>query len=221
MRLVISSCALTGYGMDIGVLFDLDGVIVDSHDQHHEAWFIFAKEAGYELTEKQFIDSFGMQNRRCIPEVFKWADASEHEKIAAIGERKEEIYRELLLKTPIEPLPGVRQLLESLAANDIPRCVCSSTSVKNIEVCLASTGTADFFGDKIVGAEDVTKGKPAPDVFLLGAERISRQPEHCVVIEDAHVGVEGALAGGMKVVAVTTIHERDTFGDQPTIIVDS
>jgi beta-phosphoglucomutase len=97
----------------------------------------------------------------------------------------------------------------------------SSTSVLNIQLCLEATGLDRFFGTNITGAEDVKNGKPAPDVFLAAAAKIERAPSQCLVIEDAHVGVEAGLAAGMKVLAVTTTHKAPTFGGKPHRIVDT
>lgn len=205
-----------------GVLFDLDGVIIDSHDQHERSWFRLADELGKALTKEQFKESFGMRNESCIPDVFGWAEKGDHEKIQELGDRKEEIYRELLREDPLDPLPGVVALLGSLQDAGIPFCLGSSTSRKNIEVCFSTTGLEKYFGDRYVGAEDVSNGKPAPDVFLEGAEKIGVAPEDCVVIEDAHVGVEAARAGAMKAIAVTTTHPRESLeGIGASRIVDS
>lgn len=195
----------------VGVLFDLDGVIIDSHDQHERSWFRLADEIGEPLTKEQFKESFGMRNESCIPDVFGWAEKDDREKIQELGDRKEEIYRELLREDPLDPLPGVVALLDSLRDAGILFCLGSSTSRKNIEVCFSTTGLDEYFGDRYVGAEDVSDGKPAPDVFLKASEKIGVAPENCVVIEDAHVGVEAALAGGMKAIAVTTTHPRESL----------
>lgn len=205
-----------------GVLFDLDGVIIDSHNQHERSWIQLAEEIGKPLSKEQFKESFGMRNEMCIPDVFGWTEREDHDQIRELGDRKEELYRELLRNDAVEPLPGVVALLDSLRAADIPFCLGSSTSRKNIEVCFATTGLDQYFGDLYVGAEDVSRGKPHPDVFLKGAEKIQRSPEYCVVIEDAHVGIEAALAGGMKAIAVTTTHPRGSLEDtEASRIVDS
>jgi len=205
-----------------GVLFDLDGVIIDSHDQHERSWFRLAEEIGKPLSKEQFKESFGMRNEMCIPDVFGWASSEDHDQIRELGDRKEELYRALLSEDAVEPLPGVVALLDSLRAADIPFCLGSSTSRKNIEVCFATTGLGQYFGELYVGAEDVSRGKPHPDVFLKGAEKIERLPEQCVVIEDAHVGIEAALAGGMKAIAVTTTHAQEGLVDTgASMIVDS
>lgn len=207
---------------EIGVVFDLDGVLVDSHDQHERSWFLLAAEIGKPLTKEQFKESFGMRNAMCIPRVFRWAEADDPATIHALGERKEELYRALLAADGIEPLPGVVALLESLAAAGVPVSLGSSTSQKNIEVCFAATGLAPFFGPNYTGAEDVTRGKPAPDVFLEAARKIGREPARCLVVEDAHVGLEAALAAGMRALAVTTTHPRESFLESGAArIVDS
>ncbi|MCB1203270.1 MAG: HAD family phosphatase [Verrucomicrobiae bacterium] len=206
----------------IGVVFDLDGVLIDSHDQHERSWFQLAVEIGKPLTKEQFKESFGMRNVMCIPHVFRWAAPEDHETIHALGERKEALYRELLAVDGIDPLPGVVALLESLAAAGVPVSLGSSTSRKNIEVCFATTGLAPYFGPNYTGAEDVSRGKPAPDVFLEAARKIERDPANCLVIEDAHVGIEAALAAGMRALAVTTTHPRESFLESGAAhIVDS
>lgn len=204
------------------VIFDLDGVLIDSHNQHRESWFALAAEAGLPLDDDQFKRSFGMRNEMCIPDVFGWAQRHEADQIQQWGDRKEVLYRELLAEGGLRPLPGVVALLESLVTAGIPFGLGSSTSVKNIEVCFATTGLDRFFGQQYTGAEDVSRGKPHPDVFLEAARKLGVAPEICVVIEDAHVGVEAALAGGMQVVAVTTTHPRESFaGKGAAIVVDS
>lgn len=205
-----------------GVVFDLDGVLIDSHDQHERSWFLLAEEIGKPLTAEQFKASFGMRNEKCIPEVFGWTGPDDREAIAAWGDRKEELYRELLAQEAMAPLPGVLALVDALEQAGVPFSLGSSTSRKNIEVCFAATGLDRYFGPRYAGAEDVTRGKPAPDVFLEAAHKIGVAPERCVVVEDAHVGVAAALAAGMKAVAVTTTHPAESFADSgASLVVDS
>jgi len=207
---------------DFGVVFDLDGVLIDSHDQHERSWFLLADEIGKPLSPEQFKASFGMRNETCIPGVFGWTRADDRESIAAWGDRKEELYRELLAKDAMEPLPGVLDLVRALDEGGVPFSLGSSTSRKNIEVCFAATGLDRYFGSRYSGAEDVSRGKPAPDVFLEAARKIDLPPRRCVVIEDAHVGVEAALAAGMAAVAVTTTHPAASFeGSGAALVVPS
>ena len=195
----------------VGGIFDLDGVLIDSHDQHQRSWFMLADELGRPLTKAQFKESFGMRNERVIPHVFGWAGAEERERIHELGERKEALYRELLRSDGIDPLPGVVDFLSALRDAGVPCVVGSSTSRLNIEVCLEMTGLNVFFGEHYAGAEDVSRGKPEPDIFLEAARRIDRDPARCFVVEDAHVGVEAGKRAGMRVIAVTTTHAAETF----------
>lgn len=198
-------------GSGIGAVFDLDGVLIDSHDQHQRSWFQLADQIGRPLTEALFKKSFGMRNEQVIPDVFGWTERTDREAIRELGDRKEALYRELLRSDGLEPLPGVVTFLERLRAAGIPVSVGSSTSRLNIEICLATTGLDAFFGSCYTGAEDVAMGKPDPEVFVRAAGKIDRLPQSCFVVEDAHVGIEAGRRAGMRTIAVTTTHAAATF----------
>lgn len=192
--------------MEIGAIFDWDGVIIDSRRQHEESWERLAKEENRPLPQGHFLKGFGMKNERIIPDVLEWtSDPAEVERLSL---RKEALYREIVVEEKISPLAGVREFLDRLAVADIPCVVGSSTHRKNILTILEVLGLREFF-DRIVTAEDVSHGKPDPEVFLKAAGKIAVPPRQCVVFEDAHVGIEAGLAGGMTVVAVTTTHARE------------
>ena len=125
--------------------------------------------------------------------------------IQRLSLRKEEWYREVVKEWGIEPLPGVRVWLERLEAAGIACGIGSSTEKKNVELGLGILGLERFFRTAVT-AEDVQRGKPAPDVFLEVARRLGAEAGSCVVFEDAPAGVEAARAAGMKVVGVTTTH---------------
>lgn len=202
------------------MIFDFDGVIIDSHDAHRDSWFLLAKELGKTLTGAQFAESFGMRNETIIPGLFGWAEEGDTTAIQALANRKEHCYREILRRDGLAPLPGVRALLDSLDAAAIPFAIGSSTPRKNIETALSLCGLENRFG-AIAAAEDVSNGKPDPEVFVCAASRIGTPPAQCLVFEDAHVGIAAARAGGMKCIAVTTTHGRDSFGDTADRIIDS
>jgi beta-phosphoglucomutase family hydrolase len=195
-----------------GFIFDWDGVVIDSHAQHEESWQLLFAELGRPMPEGFFKATFGMRNQQIIPMCFDFVDKDDLAAIASLGDRKEVLYREILRRDGIEPLPGVRALLTELKSLGIPTCVGSSTPRLNIETIMDMTGLREFFAD-IVSAEDVTVGKPDPQVFLKAAEKIQRLPERCIVFEDAHVGIEAGLKAGMKVVAVATTHPLESLGD--------
>ena len=193
-----------------GAVFDWDGVIVDSSRLHEEAWEALAAEERRPLPPGFFLRSFGMKNEQVIEQLLGWtADPKELERLSL---RKEELFRALVRERGARLLPGARRLLEALAAAGIPRAVGSSTPRKNIEAVLAQTGLAGLF-DATVCGDEVRRGKPAPDIFLEAARRLGLPPTRCVVIEDAHVGIEAARTAGMPVLAVATTHPAEKLKD--------
>jgi beta-phosphoglucomutase family hydrolase len=191
-------------------LFDWDGVIIDSHQAHEAAWQRMAEELGIPLREGFFKTTFGMRNDKIIPEYTDWAAAGEIERIRELGDRKEALYREVLRRDGIEPLPGVRELLTALREAGIPCSVGSSTSLENIQTIMEMTGLGPYF-DAITAERDVTRGKPDPEVFLKAAAKVQTPAACSVVFEDAHVGIAAALAAGAKAVAVGTTHPLESF----------
>jgi beta-phosphoglucomutase family hydrolase len=184
-----------------GAIFDWDGVIIDSSRQHEESWDRLAREIGKPLPEGHFKAGFGRKNEFIIPNILGWEQ--DPAKVRQLSLRKEEIYREIILEKGLEPLPGVRVWLERLAAATIPCAIGSSTHRKNIEVSLDVLNLRNFF-QEIVSAEDVSHGKPDPEVFLKAAEKINIPPSRAVVFEDAHVGIEASHRAGMRAIAVAT-----------------
>lgn len=196
-------------GRHWGALFDWDGVVIDSSAQHEESWERLAREISKPLPGGHFKRGFGRKNEFIIPEQLRWSnDAAEIQRLSL---RKEAFYREIVRERGLSPLPGVREWLQTLSDAGVPCAIASSTHRLNIETSLEIIHLGDFFS-AIVSAEDVTHGKPAPDVFLRAAEKIHREPRMCVVFEDAHVGIEAAHNAGMKVVAVATTNPLADLG---------
>jgi hypothetical protein len=183
-----------------GVLFDWDGVVIDSSYQHERSWDLLASERGLTLPEGHFKTGFGKKNEVIIPAMGWGSDPS---LIKELADRKEELYRELVAAEGVIVLPGARELLLALKEAGIPRAVGSSTPRGNLDALFAATGLNAFF-DAVVCGTDVTHGKPDPEVFLKGAAILGLAPHRCIVIEDAFAGIEAARSGGMKVVGVAT-----------------
>jgi len=184
-----------------GVIFDWDGVVIDSSAQHERSWEILSEEISKPLPEGHFKKGFGKKNEVIIPEILGWAN--DPADIRRLADRKEEIYRELVRQSGVQILPGARELLDALRLEKIPRAIGSSTPRKNLEAIFSATGLGKFF-DAVVCGDDVVNGKPAPDVFLLAAQKLSLAPADCLVIEDAHAGIEAARRAGIPVLAVAT-----------------
>lgn len=190
------------------VIFDWDGVVLDSSAHHERSWEIIATRRGLPLRPDHFKRGFGQKNDVIIPDL-GWAQAPGE--VAELAEEKEEVYRALVREKGIRPLPGVRELLAALRARDIPCAIGSSTERANLDLPLELMALADFFR-VIVSGEEVVPGKPDPSVFLLAAERLGFAPAECVVIEDALVGLEAARQAGMPVVAVATTNPLGALG---------
>jgi HAD superfamily hydrolase (TIGR01509 family) len=188
---------------EVAVLFDWDGVIIDSSRQHEASWERLAAEERKTLPADHFTVGFGKKNEWIIPNLLKWTD--EAAEVKRLSLRKEALYREIVVERGLEALPGVHVFLERLKAAGVPNCIGSSTHRANITTILGVLGFEGLFGG-MVTSEDVTHGKPHPDVFLKAAAKTGVAPARCVVFEDAFAGIEAGHAGGMKVVGVATTH---------------
>ena len=186
-----------------GAIFDWDGVVVDSAAQHERSWEMLAEEEGLFLPEDHFMKGFGKVNKVIIPNLLNWTH--DPEEISRLDLRKEELYRDLIREGGIVELPGARDLLKGLKEAGIPAVVGSSTPRTNLEVALEVLSLEEYF-QELVSANDVTNGKPDPEVFLKAAGKIQCEPTKCVVFEDSLHGIEAGLKGGMQVVAVATTH---------------
>jgi len=191
---------------DFGVIFDMDGVLVDSAEPHFKSWQLLAAENGGTVTREQFSSTFGRQNNDIIPMLFGAVDAA---RLRQLADRKEELYRELVRHdTPV--LAGAVELVRALHDDGIRLAVGSSGPLANIELVLRAMGVRDCIS-VIVSGDDVTRGKPDPQVFSLACEGMGLPAANCAVIEDAPVGVQAARAAGAKAVAVLTYHPASSF----------
>jgi HAD superfamily hydrolase (TIGR01509 family) len=186
-----------------GALFDWDGVIVDSKTLHEAAWNEVAREFGYPHGPADFRRHFGTQNWRAISEILGWT--RDPRTIERISIRKEELYRQRIGAADLA-VPGVREILAALHQVGVPCAVVSSSPRVNIEHVIGSLGIAKFFR-AILTAEDCRLGKPEPEGFLLGADRLGLAAHRCVVFEDAPAGIEAGRRAGARVLALATTHD--------------
>ena len=187
------------------VIFDCDGVLVDTEPLGDEIVSQALAEAGLVVAPRDV-------NRltRGISDADAWS-VLEGEVGAAIPstvlDRVRELSAESLFK--VLPIPGVIDVLDRLAAAEVAVCVASSGSQRKMAVTFGTTGIELYFDGNIFSATQVSHGKPAPDLFLFAAERMSTLPERCVVIEDSYNGVQAGLAAGMTVLGFV----QDKYGD--------
>lgn len=199
------------------VIFDMDGVIILSGDAHWKSWQVVAERRGWTVTYESFLEGFGKVNHQVIPMMF--GRPFEHAEMQALADEKEAAFVDIL-EGEIPLAPNTRELLEELRAQGIKTAVGTSAPPENLDLVLDGANLRHLFDASIHGA-DVTLGKPDPEVFLLAADRLGVAPEHCVVIEDAPVGVQAAKAAGMRAVALLTTNTRELLvGAGSDLIVD-
>jgi beta-phosphoglucomutase len=202
-----------------GVIFDMDGVLVDSYHAHFESWRRLAEEHGLALTEEEFARTFGRTSREILRSA--WPRPLTHEEVRTFDDRKEALFREIIARD-FPAMDGARPLIDALRSAGFRLAVGSSGPPENVELILSRLGGASLF-DGVVHGRDVHRGKPDPEVFLLAAERAGIPPPAAAVVEDAAPGIEAATRAGMASVAVlsTGRAEADFRGVHPDVIVAS
>jgi len=186
--------------MTRAVLWDMDGTLVDSEEFHWLSWRDTMAAEGIPITRDQFVVTFGQRNDSILP---RWlgADAMA-DRIQRVGDAKEELYRRLVRESGLAPLPGAAEWVRRLQRENWRQAVASSAPRANLDVVLEVIGLRGCF-QAVVSAEDVTAGKPDPQVFLTAAARLGASPSQCVVVEDAAAGVEAARRAGMRSIGVS------------------
>jgi beta-phosphoglucomutase len=179
------------------VIWDLDGVIIDSANEHRQAWQRLAREEGIPFTDETFWATFGKRNDDIFAAT--WGKLPP-ERVRELGDRKEAYFRELIRETAA-PLPGALELMRALHEAGYRQALASSTPIQNIELISDVLGLRRYL-TVLVSGEAVARGKPAPDIFLQAAKELGVDPTHCLVIEDAVAGVQAAHAAGMRCIAV-------------------
>jgi len=196
------------------VLWDMDGVIVDSAYYHMRSWQETYRRHGITYTERDFKRDFGKRNEEIIKTVL--GNDFAEDKFEAIAREKEITFRQLI-KGNVKALPGVVKLLDALESAGFLQALVSSTPLENIDLIIDSLGIRRFFRE-IVSGYDVTEGKPSPQGYLLAARRLDVLPQDCLVIEDAMAGIGAARAAGMKCIAVTTTHSAEKLAAADRVI---
>jgi beta-phosphoglucomutase len=183
----------------VAVIFDMDGVLVDSYAAHWQSWHFMADELGKGLTEEQFVSTFGRTSREIIAE--HWgADSLTPVEIAEFDRRKEALYREIVARD-FPAMDGAIELIEELQGAGFRLAVGSSGPPENVALAVERLRAEEYF-DVLITGKDVTRGKPDPQVFLVAAQRLGVAPANCAVIEDAPVGIAAANAAGMTSIAL-------------------
>lgn len=184
-----------------GVIFDWDGVIVDSTDLHALSWQRMAESLGLSLPAGIRIGSLGVKTELVLTDLLQWS--RDPDDVARLTREKEALFRRLARERGLQTQPGLRRVLEGLQARQIPCAIGSSAPRLNIETGLDLLHLRPYFR-AVVSGDEVSEGKPAPGIFLEAARRIECLPAACIVFEDAPAGIAAARAAGMRVIALTT-----------------
>ena len=187
------------------VIFDMDGVLIDSGVHHRAAWRALLAELGEEPAHPEYWRlTLGRPSEEAVP-LLLGRRVSEYE-AWRLARRKRDFYVDFS-RGGVVAVPGVGEFVAALSRLGIPRAVGTSASRFDLDRLLVTVGLRRHF-DVIVTADDVTLGKPDPEVYELAAARLRVPPDACIVFEDSLVGVEAARRAGMRAVGVTTAHSE-------------
>ncbi len=204
---------MTSCDKKLGVIFDMDGVLVDTGWAHRQAWSDLAEKEGLAISDEFFRRTFGMQNAAILPMLRPTITPQELERLS---DWKEQRYRDLM-QAHLELAPGAAALVRDLKRHGFRLAIGSSAPPENLNLFWDRLGLSSWF-DARVTKEEITRSKPAPETFLKAAQKIGLTPARCAVVEDAVPGVQAGKAAGMRVVAVTTTRQRADLAEADRIV---
>lgn len=190
-------------------IFDHDGVLVDTLAYHQQAWVDLGKATGLALTPEFILRTFGMTNAS-IFQLLK-GDSLSAEEMRAYSDQKEVCYRDAATGN-ITLMDGVREFLDALTAAGVKLAIGSSGVRPNLDLTVRECDLEGRFA-AIASVEDITRGKPDPQVFLVAAQKSGIEPARSIVFEDAPVGIQAAKAAGMYAVGLTSSHNAQALWD--------
>lgn len=186
------------------LIFDMDGVIVDSNRVHREAWVAFNAQHGLETTEEMLGRMYGKRNDNIVRDFF--GDRLSNQEVLDRGAAKEALYRQMIEPHLAESLvPGVREFLER--HRDLPAAVATNGEAANADLVLGGMDMSSLFR-VVIDGHQVTHAKPHPEIYLRAAELLGFLPAECVVFEDSYAGVAAGIAAGMPVIGIRTTHSE-------------
>jgi beta-phosphoglucomutase len=181
-----------------GVIWDLDGTLVNTSELHLAAWSKIMQEHGKPFSYDDFARTFGRRNPEILAILF--GDSLDAARVDELGDRKEDYFRAAARERGVPLLPGALKIVQELDKQGWKQAIGSSAPRANIVFLLEAAGLTPYISG-IVAMEDTQQGKPDPEVFLKAAGRLGIPPGWCVVVEDAVFGVQAAKAGGMGCIA--------------------
>jgi HAD superfamily hydrolase (TIGR01509 family) len=182
------------------VIFDMDGTLVNNMNFHQQAWIDFLKTYNVSITEEEFHEKNHGTITEVVPRFF--SKKLSFEEIIRLGQEKEQLYRDLY-RPYLKPIDGLLDFLAKLKKANTRIGLATAGDIPNINFTIDGLGIRHYFS-AITGSEEVKRGKPDPEVYLLTASKMNIDPANCLVVEDTISGIKAGLAAGMQVMAVTT-----------------
>lgn len=201
--------------MNAAVLWDMDGVLVDTGELHYQSWVGTLREYGLQFSRETFRRTFGMNNRAIVNLLFNQLPSEEF--LAKISNAKESLFRRSAHGS-VHPLPGVVDWIEQLQAWGFLQAVASSAPIENVTTLMAEMNLDRLIPTMVSGSD--IPGKPDPAVFLKAAHILGVPPDRCVVIEDSVAGLQAANAAGMACIAVLTTNPPELLQTADIIVQD-
>lgn len=198
-----------------GVIFDMDGVVVDNHAYHFKAWMGFSKKYSFELNDKIYRENF---NGKTNADLFKMIFGElTQERVNELIKEKEEAYQEIY-REHMRAHTGLIDFLELLKKHKIKIALGTSAPTSNVDFTLDTLNLRKYF-EVIVDGLQVTNGKPDPEVYLLCVSKLGLQSKDCVVFEDSLAGLESGIRAGCQVVGVATSHQKWELENKTDVII--
>ncbi len=197
------------------ILWDMDGVIVDSNLFHFAAWQEIFAERGVRFAEENFIKLFGARNDFITRQVL--GGELYEEDIKILAQEKESVFRSKA-RGNIKPFPGVIKLLNTIKKGTFKLALVSSAPKENIDFVTGELDIGGGYFDCVVCGHEVAESKPSPQIYLLAAEKLGAEPKDCIVIEDSPFGVKAAKVAGMRCLAVTNTHPREELNEADKVV---
>ena len=205
--------------MQYGVVFDVDGVLVDSYEAHYQGWLKLFDEHQKAYTREMFIHGFGMTTREVL--TLQWDSPLDAETQKMLDEKKEQYYRDDMEQNFL-PMPGAKELILALKEADFQLGVGSSGPRPNVALAMNRLNLNDIIPANCqISGSDIVKGKPDPEVFTKAINHMGLSPQRCIIVEDAPVGIQAAHASGAKAIGFASKGRTRADLKAANLVIDS
>jgi beta-phosphoglucomutase len=197
------------------IIFDMDGVLIDSYQMHKKAWNTIAKEIGFQLNDKEFKKLFGLTSYEGVRTVKELKHLSDNE-LNDFIDRVDSTFREMF-RHGVQLIDGSIDFVKLIKQKRYPIAIATSAPRENVKSFLGEVRVFNLF-NVVVSGDDVHKGKPDPEIYLRTASLLQTDPKECLVFEDSLMGIESAKKAGMTCIAISSTHEKSQLKEADFVI---